>query len=257
MMDLYRLQTGFQSYLTSEPSAVRDMVVDTKKVCSDTRLNIYRDAYQSRLLKALGCNFPCLNNYLGDEQFQQVGLAYVAAYPSHHRSIRWFGDRFAAFLLDYYDRSFHFLAELATFEWHMTLTFDSADDGVFDPARMSEIPPESWADMRFKVHSTLRRINFFWNVVTIWEALANNQAPCDPVKNQCEEAWVLWRKDYLNRFYLLKKDEAWAMDTMISGRTFGEFCEGLCQWHDEADVGLRAASLLKGWMQSGLITAIF
>ena len=75
-------------------------------------------------------------------------------------------------------------------------------------------------------------------------------------KNAIVEPWVLWRHAYLNRFYLLPEDEAWAMDAWLEGRPFGELCEGLCQWHAEEAVGPRAASLLKNWIQSGLVTEI-
>lgn len=60
----------------------------------------------------------------------------------------------------------------------------------------------------------------------------------------------------MNRFYSLEQDEAWAIDSMLKELTFGELCEGLCQWHHEDTVGMKAATLLKNWIQAGLISEI-
>ena len=68
--------------------------------------------------------------------------------------------------------------------------------------------------------------------------------------------FVLWRNGLTSQFSSLSEDEAWAIDAMIKGLTFGELCEGLCQWVDEEEAGMHAASLLKGWIMMGFITAV-
>lgn len=256
MNEWTQLQQDFQNYLCSDYPEIEEAIVDTKSVSVQTRLQIYRNAYQARLEEALASNFPYLKVCLGDEAFHQMSLDYIASHPSIHRSIRWYGDELADFLIHYYDEEFHFLVELAQFEWNMTIAFDAQDVPVFELAQMAAISAESWGDMVLKAHPSLSRMNFLWNVVTLWEALANDQEPQEMSKSPVASPWVLWRHAYLNRFYLLPDDEAWAMDTMLEGRTFGELCEGLCQWHNEEAVGLRAASFLKSWIQSGLITDI-
>lgn len=256
MNEWTQLQQDFQNYLHLGHATIEKAIVDTELVPAQMRLQVYRNAYQARLEEALASNFPYLKVCLGGDAFHQMSLDYIASHPSTYRSIRWYGDELADFLIHYYDEEFHFLAELAQFEWNMTIAFDAQDASVFELAQMSAISAESWGNMVLKAHPSLSRMNFLWNVVTLWEALANDQEPQEMSKSSVASHWVLWRHAYLNRFYLLPDDEAWAMDTMLKGRTFGELCEGLRQWHDEEAVGLRAASLLKSWIQSGLITDI-
>ncbi|HAT8643106.1 TPA: DUF2063 domain-containing protein [Legionella pneumophila] len=256
MNEWTQLQQDFQNYLHSGHVTIEQAIVNTELVPASMRLQVYRNAYRARLEEALASNFPYLKVCLGDEAFHQLSLDYIASHPSTYRSIRWYGDTLADFLIQYYDEDFHFLAELAQFEWHMTIAFDAADLPVFELTQMAAISAEAWGDMVLKTHPSLQRMNFFWDVVTLWEALANDQEPQEMIKSTQMSSWVLWRQAYLNRFYLLPDDEAWAMDAMLEGRTFGALCEGLCQWHDEAEVGMRAASLLKSWIQSGLITDI-
>ncbi|ARG98123.1 HvfC/BufC N-terminal domain-containing protein [Legionella micdadei] len=253
MTDLPSLQNQFQAYLLKGQAEIGQSIVSTEKVPTAQRLAIYLDSYHYRLLEALGSNFPILENYLGREEFYKLGENYIANHPSPYRSIRWYGDRFADYLKEHREP---YLAELAEFEWKMTLSFDAADDAVLQIEQMAVIPQNTWPDIRFKPHASLQRMDFAWNTVKIWEAVANNQSPEAPTKNSSIMHWVLWRNEYINRFYSLGKDEAWALDALIKGSTFSELCEGLCEWLDESEVGMRAASLLKGWIQSGLLAEI-
>ena len=138
----------------------------------------------------------------------------------------------------------------------MTLSFDASDEEIVKIEQMAAIPPDAWANMRFKPHASLQLMDFAWNCVNLWEAISNEEQPEKATKSENIVSWVLWRKDYMNRFYSLTAEEAWALDALIKGATFGELCEGLCEWCDEQEVGMRAASLLKGWIQSGLLAEI-
>jgi hypothetical protein len=256
MNDWVELQNHFQNYLHLEQPNIIESIVTTEVVSAKTRLHIYRNAYQARLEEALASNFPYLKVCIGDEAFHQMCLDYIASHPSKHRSIRWYGDTLPDFLTHNYDKTCHFLAELARFEWHLTMAFDALDVPVFELAKMASIAADAWGTMTIKVHPSLQRINFFWNVVPLWEALAHAKEPIEMIQSKNASPWALWRHNYLNRFYSLPDDEAFAMDTIITGHSFGALCEGLCQWHDESEVSMRAASLLKSWIQSGLISDI-
>lgn len=252
MNDLLNLQSQFQNFLLTNQADIHKAIVETEKVSVDKRLSIYFDAYRFRLLDALGYNFPVLLDYLGFDAFSSLGRDYIDKFPSPYRSIRWYGDTFAEYLRE---NSESYLAELAEFEWKMTLAFDAADDRAFEIAEMAAIPPESWPSLRFIPHPSLQLMYFNWNVVAIWEAMTNEKIPPKPQTGD-NRLWALWRRDYISRFYSLNSDEAWALDALVKGLTFGELCEGLCEWHDEQEVGMRSASLLKGWIQSGLIAGI-
>jgi len=258
MKDLSGIQDDFQRYLLTGLIDIEQSVVGTNLISANTRLNVYRDAYQTRLLEALASNFPALKAYLGDEDFQRMGLEYIHLHPSTYRSIRWYGSQLASYLTNEYQGNVEsqFLSELAAFEWAMTLTFDATDLPIFQLSQMMEIPAKSWGNMRLKTHPSVQCISLLWDVVTLWETLTNNQPIEKPIKHSNPVSWVLWRYDNMNRFYCLSQDESYALDAVLKERSFGELCEGLCQWHKEEDVGLRAASFLKGWIQSGLISNI-
>ncbi|CEK11447.1 HvfC/BufC N-terminal domain-containing protein [Legionella hackeliae] len=253
MNTLFSLQEMFQNYLLSDSKIIEQHIVNSEKISAAKRLDIYRDAYRIRLIECLASNYPTLKTYIGFKVFQTIGNAYLEKNPSSYRSIRWFGDNFSSFLKELAEDC---LAELAQFEWCLSVAFDAADAKIVTMEEMTRVSPSSWANMRFLPHPSLQQECFYWNIVPIWQAIANQQTPPEPNKKLQPVSWVIWRSNYMSRFYSLAADESWALNAMIQGANFGEICAGLCEWHDEEQVGMQAASLLKGWIQSELLSEI-
>lgn len=257
MNDLLTLQTNFQAYLLNCEEKISADIVDTQKVPVDIRLAIYGHAYRARLLEALATNFPMLHIYLGDEQFAEVGNAYINQHPSHFRSIRWFGDQLENFLrTDANYADFVYVAELAKIEWLMTLVFDAADGNTAKLEDLSQIPPESWVDMHLLAHPSIHLTQLSYNSIAIWQMLSQEEAPPEPEEYAAATNWAFWRNDLINHYCSLPEDEAAALQAILNGNSFGEVCEVLCQFMDEHEVAMRAASLLKGWIAAGLIAEI-
>jgi hypothetical protein len=255
-MKLLQLQEQLQAFLLSGKPEVHDSIMQTKAPTAETRLAIYRDAYHLRLIECLNTNFPSLYLYLGTEEFNSLSRAYIAAHPSSFRSIRWFGNLFADFIKEYYPQDPH-LAELADFEWKMTLAFDAADAPVVQVADMAAVPAESWAELQFILHPSVQRCTYFYKTVPLWQALINDKDLPDAKREGEATDWILWRTPtYLIQFYSFSQEEAWVLDSLAQGIVFAALCEGLCQWIEPEEVGMRAASYLKNWIQNGLISQL-
>ena len=257
MNNLRELQECFQDHLLHQGDRIVDRIISTKKASAATRLAIYSEAYRLRLLEALKKDYPALNKLMGDEQFEELGRAYIEAYPSRSRSVRWFGATMPKYLRSTATyESQHILTEMAAFEWTLAEVFDAEDSIVVAAEQVAAIPPERWPEMRLMLHPTLRRLNLQWNVVPIWKAIKKNDAPDPPQAAESPLAWLIWRKEMETLFRSLEGDEAWAIDAVIDRATFGSICVGLCRWVGDDRAATRAASLLKGWVTTGLITRI-
>src|SRR3990167_3514142 len=243
MHELRYIQEQLQKYLLHAENDIEQHILETKKVSTQTRLAIYSNAYSSRLLDALATHYPALQKHIGEEEFAKLGHDYIGRYPSTNRSIRWFGNRLSHFIQENSRYvNFPHLAELAQFEWTMTLVFDAAENTVLQLADMQNISPQQWPNMKFRIHPSVYILTLSWNVVAIWQTILGDQIPGEPLQT-IPVSWVLWRKELVNQFYSLSEDEAWAMDAMLKGLTFAEICEGLCQWTHVEAAPLRAASL--------------
>jgi hypothetical protein len=221
-------------------------------------LSIYGDGYRSRLIEALEANFAVLSELLGETDFEALGAAYVRSFPSHFFSVRYYGHALAEFLAsEPRYASAPVLAELAQWEWAMTEVFDAADTQLIGPDDLARVPPQMWAELRFRWHPSIRRLALQWNAPQIWQAVSDDAEPpevtlsCEPVE------WLLWRHELRTYFRSLQPSEAAALEAGRQGKPFGELCALLCEeLGEEAQAPVTAAAFLREWAESGLLTAI-
>ena len=188
MNPLQKLQTDFHSFLLRGGAQMQQRVSGTAKVGAPIRLAIYYDAYRLRLIEALDSNYPVLHAWIGDEAFDKLGLAYLEAHPSTHFSIRYFGHRLADYLAktgEYRDQPY--LHEMASLEWAMSETFDSADSPLVQLDDITAIPPDAWPEMRLQFDTSLHRLDLNWNVPITWKAINHNIA-AEKIADSCRGA---------------------------------------------------------------------
>src|SRR4030065_594600 len=111
------------------------------QVSAEERLAIYANAYRLRLLEALGTDYPGLHTVLGDDEFDAMGRAYIAAHPSPYFSLRWFGDRMSESLRTTapYEK-YPVFTEMAAFQWAQSDAFDAAHSAVASINDLAAIP---------------------------------------------------------------------------------------------------------------------
>ncbi len=258
MIVLRQLQKDFQRYLLDRGGPVADYIVGTEKVDASVRLEIYADAYRLRLLEALETDFVALRAYVAQDAFEEIGLRYIDAHPSDHFSLRYFGrhmSRFLASTAPYCGNTL--LSELAAFDWALADAFDAPDSPVVRVEDVAAVAPADWPALCFVPHASLIRLDLSWNAPAIWKAVDEKVETLPaPERSEHPVAWAIWRKELTTYFRSLGVDEAWSMDAMLCGETFGTICEGLCEWIDAKNVAAHAAGLLKGWVLEGMIKRI-
>ena len=245
-----------ENVLTGDPAIDAQIAGDTAEF-RNSRLAIYRDAYRLRLIEVLGTDYEVLHAYLGDALFNALAGDYIAAHPSTFRNVRWFGGKLAQFLGTTPRYAEHpELAELAQFEWSLGQAFDSPDEVTVRFEEVAAVPPEAWADLRFRPHPSLRMMELRTNAVTIWKEIDNDGSSCAPETFPEPVAWAVWRKQHSPFFRSMEVDEAWALKALLAQASFGEICAGLCDWVAEEEAAGRAAGMLRGWVEEGWIAEL-
>lgn len=256
MSALQRLERDFQGCVLRNDLDMAGQVVGDARADAAERVRVYVEAYRLRLLEILQVNYTGLHGLLGDEQFDQMGRAYIDAHPSTHPSVRWFSRHLEGFLRSTPPFDEHgYLAEMAAFEWAQAMVFDAADESAVSMQELASLAAESWAGLRLTPRVAVQRLDCEWNVPMVWKRL---EAGEDPRLEATDgpTAWLLWRAEFNTHWRSLTEDEAWALDAAKDGKSFAELCEGLCQWHAPDSVAMQAASYLKLWLNDGLITRI-
>jgi len=81
MNDFARQQSAFQQGILGGDASVLSEIFDSPREKRDVLFGVYQNAYGSRLVEAMRNDHKLLHGYLGDEMFDEMGHAYVAANP--------------------------------------------------------------------------------------------------------------------------------------------------------------------------------
>ena len=254
-LSLSELQSQFKQYLMFQNGKIDEHIYSTEELSNDFRLAIYANAYCMRLVETLQKDFPAIFYLLGDDAFTQVALAYIKEHPSQHPSLRFFGQYFSEFLhqdTDY--RAMSYLSELAQLEWLLVEAFNAKDVSVIQESDVANVPPEAWSTLVLHFQASVHCFQYRWNIIPLWQAEQNEQIPPQPEELDSEELCLVWRQNYMTRYRTLEPDEALVLGSMLEGADFSDMCASLSTIVAADEVALKAAGLLKFWVNAGLIS---
>ncbi|QSA98913.1 DNA-binding domain-containing protein [Methylococcus sp. EFPC2] len=248
---LAELQRRFQAaVLSGEPGAPGFVAAETPEA-AEQRFRVYHDAYRLRLAEALGADYPALRAVMGAGAFAELAYAYAETVPSRHYSIRWAGASLAERLSGHPG-----LADLARFEWALSLAFDAADASPLEVAALSAVPLEHWPDLRLHFHASLQIFELRHDVAPLWRAATDDAALPEMPAEENPRPWLVWRRGLSVYYRVLDDNEGWALQTASKGASFADWCEELSLRLDGgADAATVAASLLRRWVDDELVVA--
>ena len=251
------LQRAFQDYLLVSSDAFQAAVRDTKKADRATLLDVYRDGYALRLIEVLTTDYPGLMAMAGPADFDHVARAYIAAHPSRHPSVRWFGKDLADFMsrTPPYNKA-PAAVEMARFEWALGEAFDSVDAAPVIAEQLMTLPPEAWETLTFAALPSLRLLTFAFEVAQAWQRRAEVEPGNLEVAGTEEPVtWAIWRPERVSSFRSLDRDEAAMLQALVEGRSFPELCEAVAPFTGDDQAPARAAGLLRTWVEGGMIAS--
>lgn len=258
-LPLHKIQNIFQTYLTDQnPDSrytIRSLTVDTAQISATRRLEIYYDGYRLRLLEILAGDFPKLRTLMGDAAFDELGHHYIAAYPSKHFSIRYFGQHFARFLHE--DATYAketYLAEMASFEWALGNTFDAKNVNIATLDNLKSIPPEQWSNLKIHFHPSLQTCVFEWNIPQLWKTIENKEIPCTLKKQKESTTWIFWRRELQSQFRSLTNSQELMLQLFQENHRFGDICESLSEIIDPKSVPVVALGFIQQCIEDGFLS---
>lgn len=258
MTALRQQQQAFRGAIVAEP----DTALFARGASDPARrLDIYRHAYRSRLAEALAANYPVLARALGDDAFAGLAAQYIDARPSHHASIRWFGDQLGAFCDETADVLPHpALRDLVKLEWAVCSAFDAADAPLATRDELMQLAPDAWPALRLKFHPSVALLELAWGVEPIWQALSRDmEAGVErdvPEPQQNAHAIVVWRQALTPKWRSLDATEARCLAAALRGDTFAQWCDVAAAQLDPASAPPAVVGWLQVWLTDGLIARI-
>ncbi len=248
-MGLIELQRRMQAAITADASP-------PELVAGGRGLTAYRHAWRARMVEALRSNYPVLHRVLGDDEFDSLAGAYLAAHPSRFRSIRWFGDALAPYLRAHPDTAGHpALADMAAFEWAICVAFDGPDAEPLASAQLVALAPEDWAGLRLSLHPTARVLDLEWSVAPIWRELSEQDDPDHqaPPPDPLDHSVVIWRRALQPHWRSLEPLEAGLLKAVANGVEFGSLCSLAGAIVGEGEAPATVLGFLGQWLAEGLL----
>lgn len=245
-------------------AAIRDGADATGLLADDFALGLeaYRHAYRARLVAALTDNFTVLARALGDEAFDALGQAYLAARPSRHPSIRWFGDGLADFMAAAGEALVPHpsLVDIARMDWALRGAFDAAAAAPLAAAELASLPPDDWAGLVLQLQPSVQRVALAhaiepaWRVLREWDPESGDDPPELPEPVAHAHLLLAWREGGETRWRSLEPLEAALLAGVAAGETFASLCERAAGLLDDAEAAAPAViGLLQRWLADGLL----
>lgn len=245
-------------------AAIRDGADATGLLAGDssTGLDVYRHAYRARLAEALADNYTVLSRALGDDAFDALARAYIAAHPSQHPSIRWFGHLLADFMAAAGEPLVPHpgLVDIARMDWALRSAFDAAEAPGLDPATLAVLGADDWAGLVLHLHPSVRRVRLdhavepAWRVLREWDPESGAGQPELPEPVPHAHELLAWRQALETRWRSLQPLEAALLDAVSAGDTFASLCERAAAELGDAEAAAPAViGALQQWLAEGLL----
>jgi len=221
---------------------------------------VYHDGYRLRLTEFLANDYPVFREAMGEDAFNELADAYIAARPSTFRNARWFGAGLPDFLettAPYNEESF--VRGVAAIEAALAKSFDAEDVAPLPLESLGKIPQEDWPGLRFNFHPAVATVKAPAVALAAYEAVQAGEADPDLSEARAEDLALLVWRDGLDVHYCEVDDlEALALQEALRGKPFGEICGLLAFARPEEpaeELTLAAATFLTQWFAAGMIVA--
>lgn len=197
------------------------------------RLEVYANAYFHRLHDVLRGDYAALAAALGADAFHDLATAYLLACPPRHFSLRYAGDRLAAFLAGdepgaaFFSARWPYAADLAALEWARVDAFDAPDDEPLTREALAALAPEAWATLPLRLRAAARLLALAWPVDRLRRAAASGEPlPLAAFAPEPTHLCVFRDGDDV-RDRRLDPGEAALLARADTGTTFGALCDTL------------------------------
>lgn len=253
-MKLAELQRYFAAVATSTsgPPADLDRVFEpSARLSARELMSIYNRGYHFRLLGALEAVFERTRGALGAAEFEQLGLAYVARYPSEHPAVERIGRHFAEFLRERTAGN-DALADLAALEWARLCALVAPDPERV--LRASAIDPLTFPSSSLSFVPSLTVLSLPRAALTLFAAQGHasakpaESAPANETLAKC--AIAVWRRRHAVEHTVLDELEHQALELARSGAPVSQFC-AVFAGGTEAEAAERAFHVVSTWFSRG------
>ncbi len=239
--------------------ALRDRLLhdDADHGASAPGVEVYRNAYRTRLVDALRTSFAKTSYWIGDEAFATAATDHIINHPPHSWTLDDYGESFPDTLALLFANHPE-VGELAWLEWHLQRAFAALDGPLLDANGMAVQAGGDcdWDTLTFELVSSFAARTAQSQCAALWRAIADETAPPSDLSLTTPAHLIVWRQGFSPHFKVVDAAERAALDAIASGCTFGELCACHAAQMGEAQAVTKIGGWLGQWIGLGLLARV-
>jgi hypothetical protein len=219
--------------------SIETVIEPSRALDSFQRLDVYANAYYSRLLECMRNSFPALVAAIGEDAFDAFSFGYLQTYPSTTYTLNNLALKFVDYLeetrptpadteevgvdktgveADWSD----FVIDLAKLEQIFDAVFDGPgiEETPTDSSWTQQLAADAWESTRLEAVPCLRLMDFRFPVNQYFTAWRKDQAPPPPAPENTYLA--VSRRDYIVRRFQLERLEYELLLRLVDGLSSGD-----------------------------------
>ena len=172
MSALLELQRSFAASLLRGDDQAIEQHIPGGGFSARERLRIYRNNCRSTLIETLRMTYPAVERLVGGDFFGWLAGRFVEGHPARSAYLNEYGDGFADFFVGSQETgSVPYLADVARFEWALSVAANAPDAAVLGAGALAEVAPEHHALLRFEPHPSVTVLEFSYPADQIADAV--------------------------------------------------------------------------------------
>ncbi len=159
-------------------AAIRELVAGNDRLSPEEQAEIYREQFWLRHRDSLYEDFPALAYLIGDDAFEALARAYLAAWPPRSWTLRDLGDKLADFAAGYdFPAEGAAARDLIRYELAFVPLFDAAAAAPVELAKVQAIAPDAWERARVVLQPAFVLLDLAHPVHAFRDAVKDGKQP--------------------------------------------------------------------------------
>ena len=246
---------NIERYTSPTPVAL-PWITDSPPIDQSVRLDIYAEAYFTRVLESMKSDFQITARILCDRSFQKLVSDYLKNYPSKTTNIGEIGRNFSVFVAQYEDlKSAEFLESLTSMEWLLIKSFYADDTGLLEAKKLASLSDEDWENAEFKMAPSIQLLESQWPLAQFW-LLRDESIELDQVtieKLESRQRFLISRETGSVSVEQISAPEYAILQKLISGASLTTALEEAQVEFSKEDIGSQIMTWFNAWVSRGII----
>lgn len=233
-----------------------DLVLPSKTLNQEQRIDIYRTMYPLRMVEALEVDYPTLARFMG-EDFETLVMRYVEVYPSQSYTLNHLGKHLPLFLQNNTNyKNSELLHDIALMELAISDVIDEEEVEIFDSNDLTLLDEQTIENLVLQSVPAFRLLALSTNAVEFLTALDNDEDFA--TENNQQSYAMVYRKDYSTDYVQLDDLEYTILKKIVDGEPLFQTLNTIPYDENSSveELQNRVSQYFSNWVQYGIFRSI-